>query len=108
MTVYVDSLHNYGWVIHGEVTASCHMFADTLDLSELHAIAARIGMRREWFQNKVAAPHYDLRADSREAAIAHGAVAVDRRSAARIWRARRAAVKAAEDAAHPTTPISVK
>lgn len=56
MTVYVDNLRNYGWIVHGTVTPSCHMFSDEIDLRELHAIAARIGMRREWFQDKTAAP----------------------------------------------------
>jgi hypothetical protein len=28
---------------------SCHMFSDSLD--ELHAFAARIGLRRAWFQD---------------------------------------------------------
>ncbi len=97
MTVYVDSLRNYGWVLHGQVTPSCHMFTDTLDLAELHAVASRIGMRMEWFQNKTAAPHYDLRPETRDAAIQAGAIAVDRRTAALIWRARRALV--AEDRA---------
>lgn len=95
MTVYVDSLHNYGWVLHGQVTPSCHMFTDTLDLTELHALARQIGMRIEWFQDKPAAPHYDLKSDLRDAAIAAGAVAVDRRSAAGIWGKRRALVSAA-------------
>jgi hypothetical protein len=90
MTVYVDSLHNYGWVLHGQVTASCHLFTDAVDLAELHAIALQIGMRLEWFQDKTAAPHYDLGPDLRKAAIEAGAVPVERREAARLWRARRA------------------
>ena len=98
MTVYVDNLRNYGWIVHGTVTPSCHMFSDEIDLRELHAIAARIGMRREWFQDKAAAPHYDLKSDFREAAIQAGALTIDRRGAALIWRARRALVKAADDA----------
>ena len=105
MTVYVDNLRNYGWVVHGEITPSCHMFTDALDLTELHAIAAHIGMRMEWFQDKRAAPHYDLKTDVRDAAINAGAEAVDRRTAAFIWRARRALVKAAEIAAgSPSEP----
>lgn len=97
MTVYVDSLHNYGWILQGEVTPSCHMFTDTLDLTELHAMALHIGMRLEWFQDKLAAPHYDLRSNLRDAAISAGAIPVDRRSAALIWRARRALVNAADE-----------
>jgi hypothetical protein len=104
MTVYVDSIHNYGWVVHGQITPSCHMFTDTLDLTELHAMAALIGMRREWFQDKAAAPHYDLRVDGREAAIAAGAITVDRRSAALIWRVRRALIKAAASPTYTSAP----
>jgi Protein of unknown function (DUF4031) len=94
MTVYVDTLHNYGWLLHGQITRSCHLFTDALDLTELHAIAQSIGMRREWFQDKIAAPHYDLQPSFREAAIAAGAVSVERRTAARIWRTRRELLKA--------------
>lgn len=89
MTVYVDTLHDYGWVVQGEHTRSCHMFTDGVDLAELHEMAERIGMRREWFQDKVTAPHYDLKPSYRNAALLQGAVPVDRRTAARLWRARR-------------------
>lgn len=90
MTVYVDTLHDYGWIVQGERTRSCHMFTDSVDLGDLHAIAQTIGMRLEWFQEKRIAPHYDLRPDYRAAAIQAGAIPVDRRTAARLWRTRRA------------------
>jgi hypothetical protein len=51
----------------------CHMWSD--DLDALHAMATRIGMRREWFQDKPGFPHYDLVPPLREKAIAMGAVA---------------------------------
>ena len=60
------------------------MQADTLD--ELHAFAARIGMRREWFQSKPGRAendHYDLTRSGRELAITFGAVPEDRRSGTR-------------------------
>lgn len=94
MTVYVDSLEGWGWAMRGRRVSSCHMFTDELDLSELHRMAAAIGMRRAWFQDKRAAPHYDLTASRRAAAIAAGAVAVDRHRAVEIWQARRARVAA--------------
>jgi hypothetical protein len=65
------------------------MFTDAIDLGELHAIAAAIGMRLEWFQNHRRAPHYDLTPHRRQAALAAGAVAVTRAEAVRIWRERR-------------------
>ena len=59
----------------------CHMMSDDLTdagLNELHALARRIGMRREWFQGqKPRYPHYDLRPSKRELAIRYGAQAVE-------------------------------
>lgn len=89
MTVYVDELESYGWVVRGRKTQSCHLFSDSLDLGDLHAVAARAGMQRRWFQDKRSCPHYDLVPSKRQAAIAAGAVEVDRETAVRIWRIRR-------------------
>lgn len=94
MTVYVDQLENWGWKMRGRIVASCHMFTDTVDLTDLHAMAAQIGMKRAWFQQVRAAPHYDLTASRRRAAVALGAVEVVRHEAVGIWRARREAVLA--------------
>jgi hypothetical protein len=71
MAVYVDELLNYGYQDWRQ-GAWCHMIADSLE--ELHAMADRIGMHREWFQNKPDHPHYDLRPPSRELAVQYGAV----------------------------------
>ena len=90
MAVYVDSLVEWGWVLRGRSVASCHLFTDTLDLTELHAMAAAIGMKRSWFQDKRSAPHYDLTASRRARAVELGAIEVDRRQAAAITRGRRA------------------
>lgn len=61
----------------------CHLFADEADCPELHAFAARIGMRRSWFQGN----HYDLTPGRRYAAVVAGAKEVDRAEAVAIWRA---------------------
>lgn len=90
MTVYVDPLEAWGWKLRGRDVKSCHMFTDTLELDELHRVALVIGMRLSWFQDKKTAPHYDLTPSRRAAAIAAGAVEVDRHAAVAIWRARRA------------------
>ncbi|MFY2658671.1 DUF4031 domain-containing protein [Achromobacter xylosoxidans] len=101
MTIYVDSLHAWGWRMRGRTVDSCHMFTDSLDLEELHCFAERIGMRREWFQQSRVAPHYDLTPNRRAKAVSLGAVEVlDRRRASEIWRARREAV-ARPDACAP-------
>ncbi len=93
MTVYVDQLEAWGWKIRGRAVDSCHMLTDTVDLTELHAMAAKIGMRRSWFQDKPSSPHYDLVASRRAAAVLLGAVEVDRRGMVAAMNARRAAIK---------------
>lgn len=59
----VGKKHNHMW---------CHMWADTED--ELHAMAKKIGMKKEWFQNHGKLPHYDLVPTRRAAAIRYGAI----------------------------------
>lgn len=75
MSVYVDALLEYGWVLRGRSTRSCHMIADSE--SELHAMARAIGMRRAWFQPR-SFPHYDLTPDRRQKAVCRGAVELGR------------------------------
>lgn len=89
MPVYVDSLVDWGWNMHGRRVQSCHMFTDNVDIEELHAFAVRIGMKREWFQRHVIAPHYDLVKSRRDFAVHSGAIEVDRRRASAIWKVRR-------------------
>lgn len=84
MAVYVDKARNpYGRMI------MCHMVADTDD--ELHAMAARIGLRRAWFQGNASTPHYDVSLSVRARAIGFGALEVGRRELVAIIRAKRAA-----------------
>ena len=72
--IYIDSLKSCtpkkGW----RWSSYCHMFADTEE--ELHEFAKRIGMRKEWFQNKKL-PHYDLTAKRRQLALSLGAIEID-------------------------------
>lgn len=89
MSVYVDTLAFHGVWRYGK---SCHMVADTAE--ELHAMADRIGHKREWFQASPPASveHYDLTASRRAKAVKLGAVEVDRRAFVELirkWRADR-------------------
>ncbi len=74
MTAYVDEL-----VVHERVHPSirylgqswCHLWADTD--TELHEFAAKIGMRRSWFQPHHTRNHYDLTPRRRLVALRAGA-----------------------------------
>jgi Protein of unknown function (DUF4031) len=70
VAILVDELREYPDV-RLPFTAWCHMASDR-DFAELHAFAARLGLRRAWFQRD----HYDLPAHGRAAAVALGAVEV--------------------------------
>ena len=71
MTVYVDkSVNKFGRMV------MCHMIADTV--AELHVMAEKIGMKREWFQ-PLSRPHYDLSKTRRIEAVKLGSIEVDRR-----------------------------
>lgn len=73
--VYVDALMDWGW----RLGVSCHMLPHghtDLALEELHQMAERIGLKREWFQDKTRWLHYDLTASRRAAAVAAGAVEI--------------------------------
>lgn len=73
MSVYVD-----GCAIAFRRMKTSHMIADSLE--ELHAMAAAIGMKREWFQVAPPAsfPHYDVSQTKRGMAIVRGAIPCDR------------------------------
>lgn len=89
MSVYVDDL--FGQVSRdprakrvGERNGHrwCHMMADTEE--ELHAFAARLMMKREWFQGD----HYDLVPSKRARAVELGAKEVDSLFLVNLRRAR--------------------
>jgi hypothetical protein len=71
--VYVDkAMNHYGRMI------MCHMIADTPE--ELHAMAEKLGLLREWFQQppKASFPHYDVAKLKRAAAVKAGVIECDR------------------------------
>lgn len=76
MAVYVDDGFCGPPGSWGRWTGGGHMQADTLE--ELHAMAAKLGLKRAWFQTKPERPdhdHYDLTASKRLRAIELGVVA---------------------------------
>ena len=89
MTVYLDDWRQPAQL--GPVDDRwSHLVADTDE--ELHAFVARMGMRREWFQDKPGRPHhahYDLPERARAEAVANGAVEVTWRDLGRMLRERR-------------------
>lgn len=90
MSVYVDNLIAWGWAIRGRKTESCHLIADSLE--ELHEFAAKIGMKRQWFQGDGTIPHYDLTPIRRSKAVSLGAVELDRKGFVLKIREHKAAV----------------
>jgi hypothetical protein len=76
MTVYVDDMAAPYKPEHrpGRTYVMCHMIADTE--AELHAMAAKIGVARKWYQGD----HYDIAKSKRALAVQHGAVELDRRT----------------------------
>lgn len=71
--VYLDRLRDWGW----SKGPSCHLIADTVE--ELHRFAARLGLKREWFQTH-GGPHYDLTAGKRALAVRLGATELENRA----------------------------
>ncbi|HLO96303.1 MAG TPA: DUF4031 domain-containing protein [Burkholderiaceae bacterium] len=73
MAVYVDD-EQVPW--RGKLW--CHLVADSL--IELHQFAARLGLRRDWFQGHSLYPHYDVTMSVRDRALSLGAQLGDRRT----------------------------
>jgi hypothetical protein len=96
MTVYVDDADILAEVRNGSrvhVSRWSHLTADTQE--ELHEFAARLGLRREWFQpgrptGGRPSPfwHYDLTSGKRAQALAMAAVSMPSRELARYCRTR--------------------
>jgi hypothetical protein len=85
--VYVDPLMSCLRSKRWRYDRACHLFVDTrTDLDALHRFAFIIGLERGWFQSDGHLPHYDLTERKRRAAIAQGAIELDRRSAVMVFR----------------------
>ena len=93
MSVYVDTLMNVANnpgvpACFRKSGKSCHMYADNLD--ELHDMAKRIGLKREWYQVHPVVNHYDLTPLRREVAVQKGAIEQGRDAAMAKWKEIRA------------------
>ncbi len=78
MAVYVDNAK----IAFGRMKI-CHMMADTPE--ELHGMAEKIGMIRNWFQDK-RVPHYDVCMKRKALAIKSGAIEINRRQTVELMR----------------------
>jgi hypothetical protein len=89
MTIYVDQIKTYP-NIKGQAARYgnrwCHMISDT-SVDELHEFAARLGMKRAWFQPAAILLHchYDLVPSRRALAVQLGAVECKILEQMRIW-----------------------
>lgn len=89
--IQVDELRTYHRRLRGwELTRWAHLTDSEDDVDALHAFAARLGLKRSWFQNGTR-PHYDLTAGRRIDALRLGAVFVPAKAQAREALARRRA-----------------
>lgn len=82
MTVYVDDMYKIPLGRFGRMKMS-HMIATTDE--ELHEMAQRLGLRREWHQGD----HYDVSMEKRELAIRYGARPILLRECACMMKFRR-------------------
>jgi hypothetical protein len=98
LTVFVDGLAPYPEPRDAQARRAgkrhgqrwCHMFTDSADQTELHALAAKIGLKRAWFQEAPGKlPHYDLVPPRRTKALTLGAVECGRAKLVECIRAHR-------------------
>lgn len=76
MTVYVDGVSEHtpkNAQARRWGTKWSHMWCDE-NLTELHEMAEKIGLKREYFQDHYRLPHYDLIPSKRLQALRNGAV----------------------------------
>ena len=75
MPVYVDPLTPTRPSKQWPFRFGSHMIADTT--MELHSMARRLGLKREWYQTRSVLPHYDISPGRRMAALRMGAIAIN-------------------------------
>ena len=72
--VYVDEIRPVIRSRCWPYNKACHLVADTI--SEMHAFARRLSLRRSWCQKHSSLPHYDLTENKRRQAIRLGAIEI--------------------------------
>ncbi len=78
MTIYVDHLQTHHKVNPMAKHLGDHWahLATDGNVQELHDFAERLGLKREWFQDRPGLPHYDVTPNKQAAAIKAGAILV--------------------------------
>jgi hypothetical protein len=76
--ILVDGITGHGTPLRYKQWS--HMVSDTSE-EELHAFAAKLGLKRQWFQCRphASAAHYDITPPKRAIALRLGAIAVSSR-----------------------------
>jgi len=77
----VDKLAGHGFRLSGRILKSCHLVSTPDAIDDLHALAAKIGIKRQWFHDSGSVPHYDLVESKRKEAIAAGAAELTKQQA---------------------------
>ena len=82
--ILVDELQKWPTAIPCLKRGSCFLTVEhdadgVQDFERLHAFAASLGLRREWFEEHATAPHYKLSRAKRRRALKLGAVYVHSR-----------------------------
>jgi len=75
--IYIDPLMHGNFKMYGRYYKTCHMFTDGSE-ADLIAFGEYMGLKKCWIHRGLLV-HYDLTAAKRAAAIAQGAIPVDRR-----------------------------
>jgi len=70
--ICVDDLKPSRW----RYKRSCHLFSMDSPEETLHLFAAKLGLKRSWFQDDPRLPHYDLSPRKRKRAVELGAIEV--------------------------------
>lgn len=85
--VYVDPIRTCSKSKRWPYTKAAHLVADTVE--QLHNFAGRLGLRRQWFQDRPGLPHYDLTVGMRWQAIRKGAIEITQKQLVEMMNANR-------------------